>query len=67
MEKSLVGLTHSEKKAINHLVDFWNAYLHLPETGNADEDKKAVCDAVNTIQAVMAFRVARRVDPDYWR
>lgn len=65
MEK-VTGLTESERKALNHLVEFWNAYVSLADTTGV-RDTEEVREAVHKIQGVMALRVARRVDPDFWK
>lgn len=61
-----VALTDMEKQACSHLVSFWNLYLQLPEPKDAD-DLRVIRDAVHAIQSIMALRVAKRVDPDFWR
>lgn len=59
------GLTELEKQACGHIGCFWNLYIQLPDSNNAD-DLRVIRDAVHAIQGVMAVRVARRVDPDFW-
>lgn len=61
-----IGMTLKEKEAMEHLVNFWNAYVALPDSGGT-ETKRTVCDAVHVIQGVMAIRVARRANPEVWR
>lgn len=63
--ESSYGLTEVEKQALRHLEDFWNLYLELP--GYDADDMRVIRDAVHTIQSIMAVRVAKRVDPDFWR
>ena len=60
-----IGMTLKEKEAMEHLVDFWNAYLALPDS-KGTETTRTVCDAVHIIQGVMAIRVARRANPEIW-
>ena len=64
-QASNVGMTPKEKEAMEHLVDFWNAYLALPDS-KGTETTRTVCDAVHIIQGVMAIRVARRANPEIW-
>lgn len=60
------GLTELEKQACGHIVSFWNLYLQMPDTKDTD-DLRVIRDSVHAIQCTMALRVARRVDPDFWR
>ena len=60
----LGGLTIGEMAVIENLNAAWQAYLQLPDCGR---DMSDVVNAVHTIQRIMAYRVAKRVDPDYWR
>jgi hypothetical protein len=59
-------MTEAEREALNHLVDFWNAYIALPPSV-ADPVCRDVQNAVHAIQGAMALRVAGRCDPDFWR
>lgn len=61
-----IGMTSKEKEVMNHLVDFWNAYLALPNINGVDSSRE-VCDALHIIQGIMAMRVARRANPEIWR
>lgn len=59
------SLTPNELDVMNQLVNFWNSYLLLP---NKDENAtQIICQSVNTIQGMLAIRVAKRNDPDVWR
>lgn len=60
------GLTELEKQACGHIVSFWNLYMQMPDAKDTD-DLRVIRDAVHAIQCTMALRVARRVDPDFWR
>jgi len=64
-----VRLQPDEKAALQHLTNFWNAYLALPHRLDLSQldPHAAVRNAVNAIQHVMAVRVAKRVDPDVWQ
>ena len=64
--KEQIGMTLKEKEAMEHLVNFWNAYLALPDT-QGSETTRTICDAVHVIQGVLAIRVARRANPEMWR
>lgn len=61
-----VGMTDKEKVAMQCLVDFWNAYLALPDS-KGSETTRTIMDAVHVIQGVLAIRVARRANPEIWR
>lgn len=60
----LGGLTIGEMAVMENLIAAWSAYLELPDY---EDHAVAVNAAVHTIQHILAFRVAKRVDPDYWR
>ena len=64
-----VKLSVDEKVALQHLTNFWNAYLALPHPLDLSEfdPHAAVRNAVNAIQHAMAVRLAKRVDPDVWQ
>ena len=64
-----VKLSVEEKAALQHLTNFWNAYLALQHPLDLSEfdPHAAVRNAVNAIQHAMAVRVAKRVDPDVWQ
>lgn len=62
-ELKLVGMTDKEKEVMQHLVDFWNGYLSLPDP----QATQMVSEAVYVIQGVLAVRVARRVNPEVCR
>jgi len=59
-------MTEKEKEVMQHLINFWNGYLALPDTTGVC-DTEDIRHAIHKIQGVMAIRVARRVDPDIWR
>lgn len=60
-----LGLTAMERQACSLLVDFWNLYVKLP--GFDSDDLRVVRDSIHAIQSIMAFRVAKRFDPDIWK
>lgn len=62
----VVAMKDEEKEAMNRLVDFWNAYIELPDPDDP-ETARTVRDAVHAIQGVLAVRVARRANPEIWR
>lgn len=57
------GMTDAEITAMQHLVNFWNAYVMLPDTVGVIETTE-VRHAVHKIQGVLAIRVARRANPE---
>ena len=59
-----VGLTEAENKVLDHLSDAWNAWLQLPD--RIQESETAIRRAVDVINSEVAFRVARRVNPEVW-
>ena len=58
-------MTPEEREAMQHLVDFWNAYIKL--IGNDQHSVTKVMHAMHEIQGVMAIRVMRRQETGYWR
>jgi hypothetical protein len=57
-------LTIQEKDIIASLVVAWELYLNLPDDpGRKVEDFKRF---INDAQSLIAYRVARRVEPHYW-
>jgi len=58
-------MTTQEKVAMDHLVNFWNAYVALPDARGA-EATRTIANAMHIIQGIMAIRVARRVNPEIW-
>jgi hypothetical protein len=58
-------MTDAEKEVMSKLVEFWNAYVKLPQD-NSSSHSSTVCNAVHMIQGVLAMRVAARVNPEVW-
>ena len=58
------GLTHEEGKVMSHLVNAWNSFVNLP-TRMHDETEE-FRSAIHAAQALIATRVACRVEPSYW-
>ena len=59
------GLTEPERALLRLLADTWNGYCQLPDRAHADD--LDFNQAIHTAQRLIAIRVARRVDPDFWR
>jgi hypothetical protein len=59
-----IGLLSDELTVLDLLVAAWHAYLKLPDNESDLQDVRA---AVHAIQRIVAYRVAKRVNPDYWR
>lgn len=59
------GLTQEEKDCASHLMSAWNKFLALDKKHPSDDAEflKAIHDA----QKMIALRVARRVDPNFWK
>lgn len=58
------GLTPEERAVTSHLVAAWHAFLALPVVHPSDSTD--VRFHLNALQSIIAFRVARRVDPTDW-
>ena len=63
------GMTAQETLCLQKLKDFWFLYTHLPTEQPKElekDDLDSVRKAVHDVQAILAVRVARRVDPQIW-
>jgi hypothetical protein len=59
-----LGLTDQEKLILNHVMKAHAGFLSLSEIHPSDMQDWA--DAIHRLQNLIAFRVARRVDPGFW-
>lgn len=59
------GLADEEKAILGWIRHAHEQFIALPETHPSD--LKDWVDAVHRLQNLVAFRVARRADPDYWK
>lgn len=59
-----IKLNEPEMTAMNHLVEFWNAFVGL--SAHHPHDVGEVRNLVHSIQNVIASRVARRANPEVW-
>lgn len=58
------GLTAGETKVLDNLAAAWNAFVTLPEK---DQDRiDEFRHAIRSAQYLIAFRVAKRIDPWAW-
>lgn len=60
------GLTAREKDWLLKTADLWNEYCALDERTDP-HDAEAVMFHIHALQAIMAVRVAQRVDAAFWR
>ncbi len=58
------GLTPSETAVLNSLASAWNEFLKLP--GGHPDDAIEFKGAIHAAQAIIACRVATRVNPEVW-
>ena len=58
------NLTDEEKKVLFHLCQAWNVFKRL-EMAHPD-DHREFSFGIHNLQNILAFRVARRVDPEFW-
>ena len=58
------GLDDLEHEASERLIDFWKAYMALPE--QHPDERFQLNVAVHSIQELLAMRIARRMYPNYW-
>lgn len=59
------GLTSTEKEVLNALVEAWNRFLLL--SVDHPNERREFLSAIHRAQALVAVRVARRLEPDFWR
>lgn len=57
-------MTDEEFAVLDLLSSAWNKYLALPKVH--DDDQADFRRAINAAQNIIAYRVARRVDPAIW-
>ena len=60
------SLTSNERGVVDTLASAWNKFMDLPGQ-HCPDDVDAFRSAIHTAQQLIAFRVARRVDPNYWK
>lgn len=56
--------TEAEKRVIQHLVNAWNEFRSLDEKHPDDMDEFRY--SIHALQNIIAWRVARRADPETW-
>ncbi len=59
------GINQGEQVTVEALADAWNLFMRLD--GNDDDMTTEFRRSINRAQDIIAFRVARRVDPEVWR
>ncbi len=60
-----VRLNAGEREVLDHLAAAWNGFLALEH--KHPSDRPEFQRAIHAAQAVIATRVAQRVDPNVWR
>jgi hypothetical protein len=58
------NLTPDERKVIELLAKAWDAYVAMKDKHPCDNAE--FCQAIHVCQNLIAYRVARRVDPGDW-
>lgn len=61
----IFGLTTAEREVLRLSADLWNAFVKLPKEHPSDIPEFQA--ALHELQALIALRVARRVNPEVWR
>lgn len=59
-------LSPKERKVLALLSEAWNEFLDINYGGFVDH-KDRFLNAIHEAQSVIAVRVARRVDPEFWK
>lgn len=59
------GLTPEEDHVLTIVSDLWGAWMALPV--QHPNDLGDICNAVHTVQQLLAIRIARRAFPTTWR
>lgn len=62
---AVARLSAEEMDVLSHLAAAWNVFSALPPPSFPD-DKDDFRRAIHAAQHLVAFRVARRVNPEYW-
>jgi hypothetical protein len=57
-------MTEKEKSILLKTVDIWNEYLELPV--QHPNERAELQKAIHDIQGLIACRIARRVEPDFF-
>jgi hypothetical protein len=57
-------ITKQEKEVLNHLCEAFNKFKKLPVAH--PDDMSEFIDGIHKAQNIIAFRVARRVNPKVW-
>jgi hypothetical protein len=63
-KENTLGLTDQEKSILDHFVEVWNELCDLPKRSEADAIEMQ--EIIHRGQQLIALRVARRIDVDYW-
>jgi hypothetical protein len=58
------SMTAPERRALELLATAWDAFVSLPDPHPCDASEFSA--AIHQCQNLIAFRVARRVDPEIW-
>lgn len=58
------GLTIGERECLNSLAEAWNIFNRLGEKHH--DDNAEFRHAIHALQCLIAWRVARRVNPEVW-
>lgn len=53
-----------EKAVLNHLADAWNGFTAMPS--QHPDDVEEFRRGIHACQAIIACRIAQRVDPETW-
>jgi hypothetical protein len=59
------GITPEERSVIVALAAAWNRFIALPVLHT--DDNREFRSAIHAAQNIVAYRVARRVNPDVWK
>ncbi len=58
-------MTEEERLLLNRMGGIWNEWTMLPDRLGSDDND--MCYHIHAMQAIIALRIARRVDPNDWR
>jgi hypothetical protein len=64
-EYESVRLTPEERTCLDYLSRAWNAFVELPPAH--PDDAAEFRSAIHACQNILAYRVAKRVDPEDWK
>jgi hypothetical protein len=61
---TIPGLTDQEIEVLKNLAEAWNVFVKIE--GKHPQENEEFCHKIHDLQRIIAYRVARRLDPQIW-